>query len=225
MSPEAGGQGMFGRRKSGKVEVTYIGSALMTMSQAVFIASSPSPTPEGSWLRLTTLLYGVMHRRGWFPEPTDFDMRSICELVQAQTQNPYGDMQLGSTWEIYGTAPLDRERVNAVSGALQDLASRPLSVAIPSFLNELAPVMGKANKDLLSFGQALLLVHAAVTMVTVFGDTVAAPSRERQARRELASDLESEFIASWALFEMGIEVAYGRRDPGDPHPEAYKPWW
>lgn len=214
---------MFGRRKSDKVEVTYIGSALMTMSQAVFGAAEYGNKPEGSWRQLTNLLYGVMHRRGWFPDSTDFDVRSICELIQAQTQNPYGGMELGSTWEFYGGAPLDRERVNAVSGALQDLASLPQSVAIPSFMNELAPVMGKANRDLLSFAQALPLVHAALTMVTVFGDTDAVPSREKQARRDLASGLEAEFISSWAVAEM-VTVASGR-DMGDPHPGAYEPWW
>lgn len=214
---------MFGRRKSGKREVTYVGSVLMTMSQAVFGAAEYGTKPEGSWRQLTNLLYGVMYRRGWYPDTPDIEMGYMCDLVESQTQNPYGNMELGSTWEFYGGAPLDSERVNAVSGALQDLASLPQSLAIPSFMNELAPVMGKANRDLLSFAQALPLVHAALTMVTVFGDTVAVSSREKQARRDLASGLEAEFISSWAVAEM-VTVASGR-DMGDPHPEAYEPWW
>lgn len=214
---------MFGRRKVGKVDVTYVGSVLMTMSQAIFAAAEYGNKPEGSWRQLTNLLYGVMYRREWFPDAVDLQHRALRGMIEVHTQNPYGDMELGTTWEFYGAVPLDRDRVNAISGALLDLASLPQSVAIPSFMNELAPVMGKANKDLLSFAQTLPLVHAALTMVTVFGDTAAAPNREKQARRELASGLEAEFISGWAVAEM-VTVASGR-EMGDPHPEAYEPWW
>jgi len=217
------GYGMFGRRKQPQVDITYVGSVLMTMSQAVFAASEYGTKPEGSWRQLTNLLFGVMNRRGWFPDSEDFNMQAIVELVQAQTANPYGDMPLGNTWEFYGSAPLPEDRLNIVKEALMDLGDLPQSVAIPTFMDELAPVMGKEGRQLLSFAQALPLVHAGFTMVTVFGDTTNVGSNERQARRELAAGLEAEFICGWSMAEM-VTVASGR-DMGDQYANAYQPWW
>jgi hypothetical protein len=214
---------MFGRRKASTTDAAYIGSTLMTMSQAVFAAAEYGDKPEGSWRQLTNLLYGVMYRRGWYPDASDFEIRSIVDLVQMQTQNPYGEMPLGSTWDFYGGVPLEQERLEVVRGALLDLSGLGQDVAIPTFMNELAPIMGKSDGSLLSFAQALPLVHAAFALVTVFGDTSTSLGRERQKRRELASSLEAQFICGWAKAEM-ITVASGR-DTGDKHSDAYQPWW
>lgn len=193
------------------------------MSQAIFATAEFGNKPEGTWRQLTNLLYGVMHRHDWFPNASNQEIRYISELVESQTRNPYGDMELGPTWELYGGVPLPDEQLTQVKGALYELGGLPQSGAIPAFLDELAPIMGKENKDLLSFAQATPLVHAAFTLVTVFGDTETSSRSERETRRRLVSDLEAEFIAGWAVSEM-IAVASGR-DMGDAQLSLYRPWW
>ncbi len=214
---------MFGRKRTRGTDTSYIGSALMTMSQAVFATAEFGNKPEGTWRQLANLLYGVMHRHDWFPRASNQEMSDISDLIQAQTNNPYGDMQLGSTWELYGGVPLPEDSLSQVRSALFELGGLPQSVAIPTFLEELAPVMGKENKDLLSFAQAVPLVHAAFALVTVFGDTEGSPKSEKDARRRLATDLEAELIGGWAVAEA-IAVASGR-DMGDPQVSFYQPWW
>jgi len=222
---------MFGRSKAkapdattaNALDVTYVGSVLMTISQAVFATAEYGNKPEGTWRHLTSLLYGVMYRRGWFPEASNGDMRAVCDLVRNQTQNPYGDMQLDESWRFLGVVPLDPGKVATVKGYLLELAAWPQSEAIAASTDALAPTMGKPNRDLLSMAQVLPLVHAAFTLVTVVGDTATSPRAEREARIDLAVGLEAEFIGSWGRAEKDL-VASGRK-PGDPHADAYQPWW
>jgi hypothetical protein len=214
---------MFGKKKMQGTDPSYIGSTLMTMSQAVFATAEYGNKPEGTWRQLANLLYGVMYRHDWFPNPPNQEMIYISDLIQAQTSNPYGEMELGSTWEFYGGVPLPEESLSQVSNVLVQLGGLSQSVAIPTFLDELAPVMGKENKELLSFAQAVPLVHAAFTLVTVFGDTESSLKGERDARRRLAADLEAELIGGWAVAEA-ITVASGR-DVGDLQASLYQPWW
>jgi len=188
---------MFGRKRHHeKARDSLIGSVFATMTQAAIVVAQETDRQVDAKNILLDLVLGTVTRAE--SELSDHEtLTAMLDLVSTMGQTDK-DRQ---AWRMFAELDVDEELAVHLADTFERLASSRREDAHAAYLGEVAPSFGFDAEGDVPFVFQILTMHASVTMVAVFQDTLTSPEVEQAERRFWAAFYEGLMIATWRSWE------------------------
>lgn len=201
--PEGGE--MFGRKRHReKARDSYIGSVLVTMTQAAIAVSEETDKQVDTKNTLLDLVMGTVTRA----ESELSDPETLTYLLDLVNYMGQTD-ENRQAWRMFAELDVDEELAVHLADTFDRLASSRREDAYAAYLEEVAPSFGFDTEEDVPFVFQILAMHASVTMVTVFQDTLTSTKVEQAERRFWAAFYEGLMIATWMSWER-LAIKHGK---------------
>ncbi len=196
---------MFGRKlRRGELRDSFIGSVFATMTQAATAVAQETYRQVDAKNTLLDLVLGTVTRA----ESELSDPETLTYLLDLLSDMGQTDRNR-QEWRMFAELDVDEELAVHLADTFDRLASSRREDAPAAYLEEVAPLFGFDTEEDVPFVFQMLAMHASVTMVTVFEDTLTSTKVEQAERRFWAAFYEGLMIATWRSWER-LAVQHGK---------------
>jgi len=197
---------MLGRKRHKKVRDSYIGSVFATMTQAAIATAQEQETHLQVWAknRFLDLVLGTVTQA----ESELSNVAAMTEIWELVSHIGQADKKR-EAWRLYAGLEVEEELVVHLVDSFDRLASSRQEDAQALYFAEVVPSFGYNPEEDVPLMFHLMAMHASLTLVTVFQDTLTVPEGEQAERRFWAAYFEGTMVATWRSMER-VCVEHGK---------------